>query len=186
MYMELIQEALETAGYSPGAIDGLDGPLTQNAIKAFQADHGLEPDGLVGPLTHTALFQNEIAAETESPTDPLLDDQQLTPHFNRQAFKCCCEGRYCNGFPAEMNSELLRRLENVRQALDTPIIVTSGVRCPIRNQEVGGIPNSRHLVGAAVDCYAPDRSVHELAKAAEEQGLGVIIYEDEGFCHLEI
>ena len=28
---------------------------------------------------------------------------QLTPHFNRQEFVCCCEGRYCDGFPAEMN-----------------------------------------------------------------------------------
>jgi len=57
MYMELIQEALKTAGYSPGAIDGINGPLTQNAIKTFQADHGLEPDGMVGPLTTPPCFK---------------------------------------------------------------------------------------------------------------------------------
>ena len=42
---------------------------------------------------------------------------QLTPHFNRQEFVCCCEGRYCDGFPAEMNSDLLARLEAVRHQL---------------------------------------------------------------------
>lgn len=115
-----------------------------------------------------------------------INNQQLTPHFNRQEFKCCCEGRYCDGFPAEMNPELVGRLEAVRMVLENPIIITSGVRCPVRNEEVGGIPHSRHLVGDAADCYAPGLSVYALAAAAIAAGLGVIIYEDDGFCHLEI
>ena len=182
MYMELIQEALVAAGYAPGPVDGIDGPLTRAAIGAFQADHGLEPDGIVGPLTHAALFRGDGPAPAVADSD----GEQLTAHFRRQEFACCCEGRYCTGFPAEMNGELLARLEAVRVALGAAVIVTSGVRCPIRNREVGGIANSRHLVGYAVDCYAPDFSVFELAAAAENQGLGVIIYEEQGFCHLEI
>ena len=184
MYMELIQEALVAAGYDPGPVDGIDGPLTRAAIAAFQADHGLEVDGMVGPLTHAALFRGDGPAPVAAVTDAA--EEQLTAHFGRQEFACCCEGRYCTGFPAEMNGELLARLEAVRVALGAAVIVTSGVRCPIRNREVGGIANSRHLVGYAVDCYAPDFSVFELAAAAENQGLGVIIYEEQGFCHLEI
>lgn len=115
-----------------------------------------------------------------------FSDEQLTPHFNRQEFKCCCRGRYCDGFPAEMNTELVLRLEAVRETLGTPIIVTSGVRCPTRNREVGGIPDSRHLAGAAVDCYALDVSVFDLEAAAQAEGFWVILYEDEGFCHLEL
>ena len=114
------------------------------------------------------------------------NNQQLTPHFNRQEFKCCCEGRYCDGFPTEMNNDLVERLEAVRIALGGPIIITSGVRCPVRNQEVGGIVYSRHLTGDAADCYAPGISVFDFAAAAITAGLGVIIYETEGFCHLEI
>lgn len=114
------------------------------------------------------------------------NDEQMTAHFNRQEFICCCEGRYCDGFPAEMSRELVGRMEAVRMVLGTAIIVTSGVRCPTRNEEVGGIPYSRHLVGAAADCYAPGISVYDLADAAIAAGLGVIIYEDEGFCHVEI
>ena len=111
---------------------------------------------------------------------------QLTPHFNRQEFVCCCEGRYCDGFPAEMNSDLLARLEAVRLLLGGPVIITSGVRCVIRNAEVGGIDNSRHLSGHAADCYAPGISVFELAAAANQAGLAALTYEDQGFCHLEI
>ena len=186
MYMELIQEALVAAGYDPGPIDGIEGPLTRAAIAAFQADRGLEADGLVGPLTHAALFRGE-APEVAAGSDKMnANGGQLTAHFSREEFRCCCEGRYCDGFPAEMQADLLSRLEAVRVALGAAVIVTSGVRCPIRNEEVGGIPHSKHLVGAAVDCYAPDFSVFELAEAAEHQGLNVIIYEEQGFCHLEI
>lgn len=53
-----IQQALETKGYSVGGagIDGDFGDETNNAVRKFQADRGLEVDGIVGPMTQTALF----------------------------------------------------------------------------------------------------------------------------------
>ena len=111
---------------------------------------------------------------------------QLTPHFNRQEFVCCCEGRYCDGFPAEMNSDLLARLEAVRLLLGGPVIITSGVRCPTRNEEVGGVENSQHLFGQAADCYAPGIPIATVAAVAESLGLYTILYEDRGFVHLAV
>lgn len=35
-------------------VDGIFGPLTQNAVKAFQRKQGLVPDGIAGPLTQAA------------------------------------------------------------------------------------------------------------------------------------
>jgi murein L,D-transpeptidase YcbB/YkuD len=46
-----IQQALKAAGYYKGAVDGKIGPQTQEAVKAFQRDHGLEPDGVIGRRT---------------------------------------------------------------------------------------------------------------------------------------
>ena len=47
------------------AVDGKFGPLTQKAVKAFQAREGLTPDGIVGPLTRAALgMPNPEAAFT--------------------------------------------------------------------------------------------------------------------------
>jgi len=40
-----IQQALANAGYDPGPIDGMMGPKTQGAIKAYQTAAGLEPTG---------------------------------------------------------------------------------------------------------------------------------------------
>jgi Putative peptidoglycan binding domain/CHAP domain len=51
----LIQEKLTALGYAPGAIDGVYGPTTAAAVRAYQRDEGLEVDGVVGPQTRKAL-----------------------------------------------------------------------------------------------------------------------------------
>lgn len=40
----------------PAQLDGEFGPVTEAAVRAFQTLHGLEPDGVVGPLTWGALL----------------------------------------------------------------------------------------------------------------------------------
>ncbi|SEH44789.1 peptidoglycan L-alanyl-D-glutamate endopeptidase CwlK [Halobacillus karajensis] len=46
-----VQKKLNKLGYNPGLIDGIYGPKTKTAIKAFQHQEGLEVDGSAGPLT---------------------------------------------------------------------------------------------------------------------------------------
>jgi hypothetical protein len=50
-----IQQALRTAGFDPGSLDGEFGPHTHAAVLAFQLAHGLLADGEVGPRTASAL-----------------------------------------------------------------------------------------------------------------------------------
>lgn len=52
-----VQLALEQAGFDPGPIDGELGPRTDQALRAFQKAQGLEPDGIVGVKTWTALSE---------------------------------------------------------------------------------------------------------------------------------
>jgi hypothetical protein len=49
-----LQEELHRLGYDLH-VDKQFGPRTEAQVKAFQQDHGLKPDGLVGPLTQAAL-----------------------------------------------------------------------------------------------------------------------------------
>jgi peptidoglycan hydrolase-like protein with peptidoglycan-binding domain len=50
-----VQSLLGDAGYDPGPVDGIYGPLTEAAVAAFQEDAGILPDGKVGPVTRRAL-----------------------------------------------------------------------------------------------------------------------------------
>jgi len=46
-----IQTRLKQWGYYKGAIDGIYGPKTVDAVKYFQRKNGLTPDGIAGPAT---------------------------------------------------------------------------------------------------------------------------------------
>lgn len=50
-----VQTILKNQGFYNGAIDGKFGSATETAVKAFQRDRGLTPDGKVGTLTLKAL-----------------------------------------------------------------------------------------------------------------------------------
>lgn len=46
-----LQENLNKLGFNCGAADGIFGPKTEAAVKAFQQAHGLTVDGIAGPQT---------------------------------------------------------------------------------------------------------------------------------------
>ena len=46
-----IQTRLKAWGYLQGAVDGIYGQQTVNAVKWFQRNNGLTPDGIAGPAT---------------------------------------------------------------------------------------------------------------------------------------
>jgi murein L,D-transpeptidase YcbB/YkuD len=52
-----VQIALKNAGFYKGSIDGKIGPKTKEAIKAFQKDNNIRPDGIVGKKTRLYLKQ---------------------------------------------------------------------------------------------------------------------------------
>lgn len=76
---------------------------------------------------------------------------QITPHFSWEEARCpdgCV-------VPAAVRAEVVRTAEmaeRVRAALGgRPMRVLSWYRCPKWNAHVGGVPNSEHLRGRAID-----------------------------------
>lgn len=62
--VEELQRTLNADPRYPTKVDGIFGADTAASVRAFQADHGLNADGIVGPKTWEALRQTE-ADETE-------------------------------------------------------------------------------------------------------------------------
>jgi N-acetylmuramoyl-L-alanine amidase len=56
MKIEDIQNALKKAGFDPGPIDGVMGKHTRDALRAFQKDYKLTPDGIFGPRTEAVMI----------------------------------------------------------------------------------------------------------------------------------
>jgi hypothetical protein len=61
-----VQEKLNQLGYPAGPADGIMGPKTRGALKSFQSDHGLTPDGACGDETRAAL---DSAKPGDAPAD---------------------------------------------------------------------------------------------------------------------
>ena len=66
-------------------------------------------------------------------------------HFSRHEFRCPCCGR------GAVALALVLALEDVRTLYGGPVVIASGWRCEPHNRAVGGHPQSRHMVGCAVD-----------------------------------
>jgi N-acetylmuramoyl-L-alanine amidase len=52
-----LQGRLNALGFDAGREDGILGPETETALRQFQREYGLEPDGVCGPATITALVR---------------------------------------------------------------------------------------------------------------------------------
>jgi len=65
-----LQQALASAGYSPGPLDGIFGPKTRAAVERFQADKELPVTGIADPATWDALgvVTGATLAATQSST----------------------------------------------------------------------------------------------------------------------
>jgi peptidoglycan hydrolase-like protein with peptidoglycan-binding domain len=64
--LEGVQDALAKLGFDPGSVDGMDGPNTRKAVRAFQAHATIGIDGIVGDQTRQALMDELDKRANES------------------------------------------------------------------------------------------------------------------------
>lgn len=92
-----------------------------------------------------------VPGQTVKMVKPDVFDWSKIKHFDREEFRCKCGGKHCDGYPAEPEPKLVKLCEQVREHFNAPFIISSGVRCVVHNANVGGVTNSRHKRGKAVD-----------------------------------
>ena len=116
-------------------------------------------------------------------------EYKLSDHFTAKELACKCCGLI------KLAPYFISELEALRFALDFPLTVTSGCRCPDHNTSVGGRRGSFHLTqnpkyrvdgSCAVDIYWENWSKTKretLLRIANEQGWS--IGKANTFCHLD-
>ena len=173
MTMKRLQMNLKYLGYYDGEIDGIKGEKTLNAIKQFQADKGLIVDGIAGQKTIDCIrsiivvdqqrfnitVDGVAGPETEKAWNNYCENNtwDTIKYFKKSEFTCKCGCGLNN-----IQLSIVKIADKVREHFGSPAIVTSGTRCKKHNKEVGGVSNSRHLQGKAIDMYVQGVSGEEI------------------------
>lgn len=134
------QTYLKELGFYKGNIDGIEGKLTREAYKGLQSKYftrAKDIDGIYGKNTDTLLQSAYNCKDSR--------------YFNLKEFKCKCGGKYCTGYPAIVNRDLVVYLNDLRSKYGKSITITSGLRCSKWNSIQGGAILSRHKSGKAAD-----------------------------------
>ncbi|MBO5627228.1 MAG: peptidase M15 [Prevotella sp.] len=76
--------------------------------------------------------------------------------------------RLPNGIEENIEALVEQVLDPARDRLGKAVMVNSGFRCPVHNKAVGGVYNSQHVSGQAVDVHCKDNK--KLAKVIVENG----------------
>lgn len=167
-------------------IDGLAGILTVNQTKRYQQSIGIKASGRADQDTRTQMGidlkkitsstannTTSIVDSTINTTIPIVDPSTSTTtgtgtwwddikYFDKEEFKCKCKGKYCTGYPKEPQRLLVEACDDVREYFNAPMTVSSGLRCTIHNANEGGVSNSRHLTGRAVDFCIRGKTANQI------------------------
>lgn len=91
-----------------------------------------------------------------------------TNYFAPSELLCKCGRASCDA-PKVVTTDLLSKLNQLREKFGGPIIVNDALRCARHNAEVGGVNDSEHMTGQAADLRVDNSTDRlKLVKAAVE------------------
>ena len=202
MTMTRLQMNLKFLGLYNGSIDRIKGSQTINAIKKFQETNNLKVDGIAGQQTIDKVreiitnIQTKIGVTADGVAGPetikalnnycASNSWDSIKHFKKSEFTCKCGCGLNN-----IQLDVVKIADEVREYFGNPAVVTSGTRCSKHNSEVGGVQNSRHLYGKAIDMYVQNVNWYDLLeflRKLEQKGKIRYCYHinNSDCCHFDI
>ncbi len=164
------QALLFYLGYYVGNIDGEWGQMSKTATRCFQKDYGLTADGICGTATEKAL-SHAVCYGMPAKKVETASGWEGIKHFKKAEFACKC-GKYCNGYPEDIDLKMVKYADAIRERIGKPIPINSGLRCKTHNANVGGVSNSQHLYGTAADLGCPAGTTPKKMAAIAEEIMG--------------
>lgn len=151
-----LQTALNVLGFVCGDMDGIFGAHTERALREFQANVGIDPDGIAGSLTFNAIARLEH----------VWRDKDATPHsaattgFSRAA-EVLERVELCVFGTETIACEIASRISNLAKATTPESLVTSA-------DSIEGIPSQTMLLIKIL-----------IEPEVEEKGVPVVVFSDD-------
>ena len=137
------QTKLKYLKYYDGKIDGIEGTKTKKAYKLLQDDYFFNKSDKNGKYNKNTdiLLQSVYNVKKYSKNFDIKKDKMY----------CRCKGKYCTGYPAIINENLVKNLQKIRDKYGATSVI-SMLRCKKWNSlQPGASKTSKHMKGRAVD-----------------------------------
>jgi len=110
-------------------------------------------------------------------------------YFSIEELSCHCDECRQNG--QCMDDMFMQKIVSIRKVLGVPFVVTSAYRCQAYNTKIGGVPNSAHTEGRAMDISIDGMEEAKQVQLIEEairhgvKGIGIQGKGSSQFIHLD-
>ncbi len=188
-----LQENLTQLGYSVGAIDGIFGEKTEDAVILFQEAEGLYADGIVGPRTMAALeeaLREHIIEQQSSGVDSVEQDPE------RLTFVRVPADKYKEGYNRFiLRSDVAEAYQEVRREVTEAggKLTSSGSRRSLTARvSPSRSATSFHYTGRALDLFVgsgmqdPDSDPYVVSKDKDGERYWRVYARADGGQHMEI
>ena len=113
------------------------------------------------------MTEKELRCAINSALDSYFSTPAQKPHFSAAELMCPC----CGVGADRMSPSMLQMAEEIRaENGDKPMLVSSAYRCAKHNAEVGGVANSHHLYGQAMDVHINGVPASTIVAQAKRRG----------------
>lgn len=182
------QLLLSFLDYYTGKIDGISGPQTQTAIRKFQSDYGVSGSGIWNAQTEAKIREVIGNPETEKKSTSIVNTAtgdafwSGIKYFEQSEWACKCGCGLNN-----VDHTLVTVAERTRKYFNAPMTISSGLRCPTRNVQAGGVSDSRHLTGKAMDFCVRGKSASQILAYVQKQPEIRYAYDiDNAYVHMDV
>lgn len=183
------QALLFYLGYYVGEVDGKWGQLSKVAVRAFKKDFCLPDNDDCDSETEKALKHAVCYGMPARKQETIVsgDFWKNIKYWTREEFRCQCGGKYCNGYPTEPDQTLVELVDTLRHKAGRPGHRSSGLRCVTWNTIQGGVANSKHMTGKALDFFIEGLSGNQLLAMAQSDPRTSYAYIIDGqYVHVDV